>query len=282
VFEDYGIGWNQCITVSSTYVKYTGCGSEMSLTSYTGAGCTGSETTSTITADTCSTRTDDDYSIDEDDTSIGQVTFLKASYDGKKYKCKIPSNDNDDVCFAGSESLLLESGDRVSIENVKLGDRIQVAAFDGTLQYADVIVIPHEKNNRKTSFIELITADGSLKVTPSHLVMAGACDNSTNMELTRAVDIPLGSCMATSEGYSQVIATHITKGYGVYSVVTSHGDGLLLVNGFKASSFAINHAVVNAYYHLHRALFVVAPSLVKGMAPVSAVLGFLGVIISSI
>jgi hypothetical protein len=183
--------------------------------------------------------------------------------------------NGDASCFAGSETLLLESGMLVSMENVKLGDRILVAALDGNFEYADVIALPHEKNNRETFFVELVTIIGSLKVTPSHLVMVGACDNTMNinMKLTRAGDVPLGSCMATSQGSVEVTAAHVTKSHGVYSVVTAHADGLLMVNGFKASSFAVNHAVANAYYHVHRALYQVAPFLVRGMASVSATLG---------
>lgn len=275
--EDIGFIWGNCVGGT----VYNSCsGSKLSYSQYANSDCTGSVTAVNVDMDTCMARTDDS-AWEEDDPAIGDVGLPISDYPGLNYLCA-QASDDDDVCFAGSETLLLESGERVSIENVSLGDRVQVAAADGALQFADVIALPHEKNNREVSFVELVTATGSLKATPSHLVMAGACDNIMSMKLIRAEDVPSGSCLATSEGSTEVTAAHMTKGYGVYSVVTSHADGLLVVNGFKASSFAINHLVVNAYYHVHRALYQFAPFLVKGMTSVSATLGALGATIASI
>lgn len=279
--QDMGINWGFCL--GGNFI-YTGCNGTELYGVYYPNGCGGTGNAAIIPMNICDNRNDDNSFTEEDDDTIGSVTLPLLPYDKDYWECnQAPSNDDDDdVCFAGSETLLLDSGERVSMENVSLGDRVQVAATDGTLQYADVIALPHVKNNREASFVELVTATGSLKTTPLHLVMAGACDNIMSMKLIRANDVPLGSCLATSEGSTEVTAILMTKGYGVYSVVTSHADGLLVVNDFKASSFAINHSLVNAYYHVHRALYLFAPSLIKCMTSISATLGALGATIVSI
>jgi len=166
-------------------------------------------------------------------------------------------------CFAGTESVLLESGSVIQMEDVQLGDRIQVASTsDGSLSFAEVISLPHDKNTQSASFIELETSSGaSLKVTPYHLVMSGTCGTS-NMGLIFAQDVTIGDCMDTINGEVMVTAAMKSQGRGVYSIITSHIDGIIVVNGFKASSFAVSHAIGNHYYHIHRALYSYMPDYV--------------------
>lgn len=181
------------------------------------------------------------------------------------------------MCFAGSETLLLESGSPISMERVQVGDRIQVAsATDGSLSFADVIHLPHRRNFHPSTFVELETFSGSIKATPSHLVISGTC--GTKMKLTRAEDVVVGSCLASTSGEEMVIGSSNTQGQGVYSVVTSHPHGIIVVNGYKASSFALNHAVPNAYYNIHRMLHAYAPGLVQSLDGIG---GFLALFVNT-
>ena len=65
--------------------------------------------------------------------------------------------------------------------------------------------------------------------------------------------------MDTIDGPVMVTSATEAHGRGIYTVVTSHLDGVIVVNGFKASSFAISHAIANSYYHIHRALHAYMP-----------------------
>jgi len=188
-------------------------------------------------------------------------------------------SDDDDVCFSGSETVLLDSGAIVPMEEVKVGMNIQVAAFDGSLTFAEVIFLPHERNSQTSVFIELETAKGSLKVTPTHLVMAGECGGE--MSLRYAEDVTVGTCMASVYGDEVVTSSEKTYSNGVYSVVTAHPDGIVVVNGFKASSFALNHAVGNAYYHIHRTLYAVAPTMVNALSTFGLFLGSIAFSVAS-
>ena len=158
-------------------------------------------------------------------------------------------------CFAGSETLLLESGAFIPIDQVKIGDRVQVASIDGLLSFADVVFLPHEKNTQLASFIEIETESGaSLKATPTHFVMAGTCGDK-NMRLSRVEDVAVGYCVLTTLGEVAVIRVSKTQERGVYTLITSHKDGIVVVNGFIASSFSYNHMIANFYYRIHRELY---------------------------
>jgi len=156
-------------------------------------------------------------------------------------------------CFAGSEMVHLESGESIRMENVKLGDRIKVASNDGK-EYAEVVYLPHARNNIESSFVHIESSKGnSIRMTPGHLILAGEC--KTRLSLTPAGAVNVGQCVETVDGQEVVTRVSENRGHGVYTVVTSQRDGIIIVNGFKASSFATNHYVVNKYYDIHRTLY---------------------------
>jgi hypothetical protein len=176
--------------------------------------------------------------------------------------------------------LQLENGNMKAIEDAVIGDRVQVVSFDDNLSFAEIIALPHGKNTKEASFIELSTSGSSLKATPAHLVMAGSCDEEMN--LIRAEDVSIGDCLATVDGPMKVISSRMTKENGVYTVITSHSDGMIVVNGFKASSFAINHTMVNTFYTIHRALYNMFPSVIQKLTSFGNILATLGITILSV
>ena len=189
-------------------------------------------------------------------------------------------DDEDDVCFAGTEMLQLENGNMKAIQDAVIGDRVQVVSFDDKLSFAEIVALPHGKNTKEASFIELSTSGSSLKATPAHLVMAGSCDEEMN--LIRAEDVSIGDCLATVDGPMKVISSRMTKENGVYTVITSHSDGMIVVNGFKASSFAINHTMVNTFYTIHRVLYNMFPSVIQKLTSFGNILATLGITILSV
>lgn len=252
----------------SVAIAYTSDG--CTLDSFTSQDCSGSAAaTQTITNGQCIANSQEVDFLEGIFTSEGEALYCTAAG---------TSSDSDDVCFAGSETVLLESGLSIAMENVMVGDRIQVASTDGSLEFSEVIFVPHEKNSQRSVFVELETARSSLKVTPTHLVLAGEC--GSNMALTRAEEVTVGSCLAGVSGEEAVTASSRTSADGVYSVITSHSDGIIVVNGFKASSFALNHAVGNTYYQIHRALYHVAPGIVGALSGLGSFLG--SVVVSAV
>jgi len=62
---------------------------------------------------------------------------------------------------------------------------------------------------------------------------------------------------------------------GVYSAVTDHPDGMIIVNGIKVSCFSINHRVKNIFYQLiHRNVYFFLPESVSKLVLSSDTLFF--------
>lgn len=156
-------------------------------------------------------------------------------------------------CFAGSEMVHLESGNSIPMDQVQLGDRILVGSGQ-EVEFADVVYLPHAKNSVESSFVEIETVGAkSVKMTAGHYVLAGDCNAASTLKAAK--DLAVGQCIDSVDGQKVITRVSESKGYGIYSVVTSHRDGIVIVNGFKASSFATNHYFVNTYYNIHRMLY---------------------------
>jgi hypothetical protein len=138
------------------------------------------------------------------------------------------------------------------------------------LTFSEVVFLPHTANTQKTTFNEIRMISGnSLRATPAHFVLAGAC-GADAFELTAMKDISEGSCVQTANGEDEVTGNGLVVDHGIYTVVTKESSGLVVVNGIRASSFGYNHWLVNQYYNIHRAVYEVAPSLMKNRDVVAA------------
>jgi hypothetical protein len=154
--------------------------------------------------------------------------------------------------------------------DVEVGDSIQVVSADGSLAFSEVVFLPHSANTQKALFAELELASGnSLRATPAHFVLAGAC-GADAFHLTAMQDVAEGSCVQTAGGEDEVTGNTRVIDHGVYTVVTKEASGLVVVNGIRASSFAYNHWLVNNYYNIHRAVYELAPSLLKSRDAMAA------------
>ena len=180
------------------------------------------------------------------------------------------AEEDDDACFAGSETVLLESGETRALSEVSVGDRVQVVGADGALKFSEVVFLPHSANTDRTTFTELQMASGNtLRATPAHFVLAGAC-GADAFELTAMKYVSEGSCVQTASGEDEVTGSSLVVDHGVYTLVTKEATGLVVVNGVRASSFALNHWLTNQYYNIHRTVYEWAPSLMKNRDVIAA------------
>jgi len=178
------------------------------------------------------------------------------------------------ACFAGSETVMLESGGTKNMRDVEIGDRVLVASMDGkSTTYSPVVGFPHAAagNTEEAEFLNIVTTTGrDIKLTKDHLILSGAC--GTELGLIAAASVKESFCVRTVSGEEIVSEIKRSYGEGVFTVVTLD-QGLIVVNGFVASSFSSNHHVANAFYNIHRALYLIAPSLATVnilLAPVKA------------
>jgi len=171
-------------------------------------------------------------------------------------------------CFSGLDTVALEGGVSKPLAEVAVGDRVLTTNADGALSYSPVVFLPHGANAQDSEFVEVTTLGGKrLKATPMHLL------RSCSGYLVFAGNLEKGSCLKTIDGDEFVESAVRVIAKGLYTAVTE--NEFLVVNGVVASPFAVAHEVTHAFYSLHRALFRLAPSLMKSpmMVTANALLG---------
>jgi hypothetical protein len=166
-------------------------------------------------------------------------------------------------CFAGSEMVTLSSGLSVPISEVAVGDSILAADRFGNTEFSEVIAVPHDKNAIKTSFVKLSARSGSdIMMTADHLILVEPTCSTSVPQLLAASAVKAGMCLvAASKNLDEVIETSTVMGEGIYTVVTK--QEMVVVNGFVASPFAVNHAGPHAYYNVVRAVNSIVPGLMS-------------------
>jgi Hint module len=174
-------------------------------------------------------------------------------------RTSLSSADKENTCFAADELVQKDNGAYVPISEVRVGDRVLSASGAGLFTYADVIAVPHGKNDIEASFTVISTASADIKLTPDHYLMAGVCGSQFNLQ--KASDVLVGSCLMTTTGPAEVTATSVMRGKGVYTIVTT--EEFIVVNGIVASPFSLNHYAANSFYDLFRVLYSLVPAVMK-------------------
>ena len=165
-------------------------------------------------------------------------------------------------CFAGSETVTVESVGITPISSIRIGDRVLAADAAGNTLYSDVVFVPHGPNEDTALFVHITTAHGrDIKMTANHIIPSGVCGNTASFSLSYARAVTVGDCIMTVSGMEEVSAVETVQGQGLYTIVTK--EEYVVVNGIIASSFAVNHMMANLYYHMHRFVYASAPSVLK-------------------
>ena len=108
-------------------------------------------------------------------------------------------------------------------------------------------------------FTLFVTESGrQLKVTADHLLLGGSC-GLLSYVLLPADQLRINDCLYTITGEEVIQTISPIQDRGIYTVVTQ-SEGLLVVNGVIASSFANNHMVANSFYNIYRTLYRLVPS----------------------
>jgi hypothetical protein len=207
------------------------------------------------------------------------LTDGQIAYDDSNIVVSAINGTSEAICFAGTETLLLDSGQQRQLQDINIGDRVQVfLPVEGghQLGFDTVVALPHPRDNRElASFLHVETVSGrGLKLSHRHLVAGGVCPNEEAVEvddkpqshcssadtLQSASALAPGDCLCTVSGPERIVSVASSEQRGVYSVVTASAQSLLAVNGVKASPFALNHFWPNAYYSLfHRMIYNLFP-----------------------
>ena len=224
-------------------------GSQVTVNVFNATQCTGTSTPITYEMESCTTYED------------SPAVFSSSRYPVSPFFATEDSGGQKG-CFAGSETLHLESGEVRFISDIGVGDRVLAADASGRMTYSDVVFVPHKANNDDALFTLITTASGrDIKMTPSHIILAGPCHSSGPLPLLYASSVNVGDCIMTVSGNDMVSTVETVQGKGLYTIVTK--EEYVVVNGIIASPFAANHMLANLYYNVHRLVYASAPSLLN-------------------
>jgi hypothetical protein len=161
-------------------------------------------------------------------------------------------------CFAGSETIKMQSGEVKAISEIVIGDLVLAADVYGYTIFSEVVYIPHKANKDRALF-KLITTDSGkdVKMTKNHLIVAGICDST--LSLKQASKVSKGDCIITISGQEKVASVVTVESEGLYTIVTN--EEYLVVNGIVVSPFAANHMMANMFYNIHRFVYTLIPML---------------------
>ena len=169
------------------------------------------------------------------------------------------------ICFAGSEIVLLESGARIFVQDVNVGDRVLSADRQGHIKFSPIISIPHAENNLKAVFHEITTVSGyQVRMSPRHIIPVGLCDDDgqTSLPLVTALQAEVGLCIYNWKGAKeQIMSNRRVYGEGIYSFITE--EELVVVGGIVASPFAFSHHIPSKFYDLYRLGYRLFPQLFR-------------------
>ena len=130
-----------------------------------------------------------------------------------------PTSSSSSACFAGTELVMLASGDNLPLSKVQIGDRILTVNAMGEQVFSDVVYLPHRRNEEQTTFAQVSTESGrDLKMTLNHMLPAAACALPT-LPLIAVSQVKGGDCVQSVNGRDQVVSVSTIEGKGIYTVI---------------------------------------------------------------
>ncbi len=152
----------------------------------------------------------------------------------------------------------LESGARISMGQLKIGDRIATMdSTTGAIVFSEVLLFLDRDVDMTRSFVNIKTASGQvLSITETHLVhvvKTDKCDEASCVETIYAGNVQVGyNVLVTSDDghvfYDRVESVNVKRLRGVYAPLTA--TGTLVVDNVVASAYAVidSQAIAHAAF----------------------------------
>lgn len=129
------------------------------------------------------------------------------------------------TCFPGSATVLREDGERVRMDVLKVGDRVEIARG----KFSPVFMFTHRAAGVKSSMIRLSTNGGAtLTLSPGHYLYVGH-------QAMPARNAAAGAYVEFAGKQEGIAAVEKVQAEGLYNPHTLHGD--IIVDGFHVSSY---------------------------------------------
>lgn len=141
------------------------------------------------------------------------------------------------ACFPAAATVRLEDGSTRTMDELRLGDRVQVAHGDGSLGFSEIYLQTHKDALSAAPFVELTLASGrTLSLSARHFIPTGA---SFSDAVTKAAEeVRIGDLVwsQATQGMAAepVVAQRTRVDVGLYNPLTM--TGTILVDGVLASA----------------------------------------------
>lgn len=155
----------------------------------------------------------------------------------------VPVANTTKACFARDGVVTLDNGKKVTLADLKVGDRVVAVADDGHLITTPVLRRTYDEVAADHSFLRFRTSSGAaLEVTPRHFVFASTCCHFHDAAGPKfAEEVKVGETLYVADAKSgKVVAETITaietvSKQGAINVHTV--TGTIIVNGVAATHF---------------------------------------------
>ena len=152
--------------------------------------------------------------------------------------------DAQPLCFPAGAQLRTESGTVLNIEDVRLGDRVQIIGAAGTSSFAAVHTISHADADRVAAFC-YATADGrNVTAECNNFVPAGNASNYSESRLKTMRDLEVDDVIFTAfDGAATVSAAVVTAVgivslQGLYHLHANVATAVIVIDGVVVSELA--------------------------------------------
>ncbi|XP_068737204.1 tiggy-winkle hedgehog protein-like [Montipora capricornis] len=142
------------------------------------------------------------------------------------------------LCFPGISRVTLESGDSITLEQLRVGDRVRTLGTNGETTYGEVITFLHRETEKQAEFCKLeISGGNTILLSPQHLIFRKR-NSSSVISAIFASEIEPGDLVSngSSSFYEAVTRVTMVMEKGVYAPLTSQGT--MLVDGVLVSCYA--------------------------------------------
>lgn len=138
-------------------------------------------------------------------------------------------------CFPASAKLTLNTGEVITMKNLKIGDEVQtIDAKTNEFMYTEVITFLH-KDSSQEMFQDIKGEDGGrLVISPKHLVYSGKTRETMMMKF--ADEVKTGDFILANGTEIRVTTVMTVNDSGMYAPMTR--DGTMVVNGVYVSCYA--------------------------------------------
>lgn len=182
------------------------------------------------------------------------------------------TNGDCPACFPATATATLESGKRLAVSDLAIGDVVQVVLEDGTLAWSPVFLFPHFEIEGANSFLRLTTTSArQITLSADHFAYV-APSSSASFSARQAVaarDVSVGDHLWVAQPGSSVVAEAVVDvqsvtEQGLVNPFTIRGN--IVVDGVVASVYNDamgSEASMHSFVAAGRALWQVAPSLLK-------------------